>query len=160
MRRSRARRRGGLSLFEAVIAMGLFATVVAAVLPAMAIAARLGSSAAERSDAARMLDELLELLDRLPYEDPTQPGGFGLEPGESASPAHWNDIDDAHGWAGTPPDVDAARGWIAAVQVARVLGGDPNATSGSDQGLRRIDVTVARGGRERARASVLRSRLR
>ncbi len=90
-------RRRGVTLIEAVIAMGLLAIFLAALVPVLAAGGRLSGTADEANEARRIAERVLIELARLPYEDPTDPGGTRAESGEGSSPADWDDIDDADG---------------------------------------------------------------
>lgn len=87
------------------------------------------------------------------YEDPSGPVAFGTESGEGTSNrTDFDDVDDYLDWSQSPPqrrdgtalpDLD---GWGRSVAVVWVNPADLSQVVGSDQGLKRITVTVTHNG--------------
>ncbi|MDZ4685939.1 MAG: hypothetical protein SH850_12800 [Planctomycetaceae bacterium] len=98
---------------------------------------------ARAQQAARQL--LTEILAR-DYVEPTQTPVFGRESSEAASRSGFDDVDDYHLWDETPPTDRAGvaltglTGWRRKVTVAYVSPANPDTTSGTDQGTKRIIV--------------------
>jgi len=96
--------------------------------------------------AKAMLAEIMEL----PYEDPNDPPIFGAETGEVRS--SFDDVDDYNNLSDAPPvdkQGNAVAGGIGLTQAVTVSLADPEnlvTTSGTDQGVKRLTVTVSGNG--------------
>jgi len=98
------------------------------------------------------------------YSEPDEAPQFGRETGESSSSrSSYDDVDDYNGWSSSPPATnDGAAmsdlsGWARSVIVQYV---DPNnltSVVGSDQGVKRITVTVTDPGNRQSVLTALRS---
>ncbi len=90
---------------------------------------------------------MMEILQHR-YEEPVDAVLFGVEsPESSSSRAVWDDVDDYHGWSSAPEDTGGTaltgyESWTRAVTVAFAEIADPTQTAASDEGLKRITVTV------------------
>jgi hypothetical protein len=137
-----------MTITEAMIGMLVLAVAVGGALQATSVARRESILADERAIARSILGGVALPLEALPYADPTAaPGAIGPEAGESLTgPAHWDDLDDAHGWSGTPPFASGA-GWSASIAVVWVNPTDPTDVRTLESGLKRITITVRRGER-------------
>ncbi len=100
----RPTRRTGLTYLETMVSAALLGLVVVAACRVLAGTAR-GLFVTETIlQGSQLADELLAEILAQPYEDPEEPGGFGLETGESnASRATFDDVDDYDGWSSKPP---------------------------------------------------------
>jgi hypothetical protein len=83
------------------------------------------------------------------YREPVDTPAFGIEAPESRTcRALWDDVDDYNGWTESPPQakdgtsLGLPAGWRRDVAVDYVTPDDPTAKSGTDQGIKRIIVTV------------------
>lgn len=139
----------GLTLVEAVISILIVAVMLVAVLSTLGGVARshLVQKAFGKEQALGMA-LLTEVLGAR-YEDANAPGGWGPESGESSTPrTDFDDVDDYDGWTASPPQKNdgtqlaACAGWRRSVSVTLVNPGTLNASSPSDLGLRKIEVTV------------------
>jgi hypothetical protein len=104
------------------------------------------------SGRAQMLgQQLLTEIMNEPYEDAGPSPIFGPEPGESGvNRVAFDDVDDFDGWSAAPP-VDRngniilnSDDWQRDVAVKFIEPNDPATVSITDQGLKRITVTVRR----------------
>lgn len=96
-----------------------------------------------------LAQELMTEVVQAAYEDPEDPGEIGQESGESGGDRDdWDDVDDYDNWSQTPPEDKAGFAhegyddWTRAVTVEYADPDNPNANSASDQGLKRVTVTV------------------
>ncbi len=143
------RPRRGFTLVEAVVSVLIVAVMLVAALNTFGGVGRaaLVQHGSRSADALRweMLTEVLQV----PYEDFDEPGEWGLEAGESATPrSGFDDVDDYDGWSASPPQSrDGApladyRGWTRKVGVINVEPYGLSASGSTDWGLRMIEVTV------------------
>jgi MSHA pilin protein MshD len=155
----------GFSLVEVVIATLVVGLVMVAALNSVGAYIRGQQHVANRGRAVMLANDLMtEILTRS-YEEPDDSPVFGPEPGEGAvSRADYDDVDDYHGLNNSPPldrnGAPLAGGdpWQRAVTVEYVDPDSPGTTVGSDQGVKRITVTVYRDDTELARLVTLRAR--
>ena len=137
------------TLVEAVISVFIVSVMFVAAL-SMVGATRLGEYKVAESARGRPLaqDLLAEILQQ-PYEDANDPVVFGTESGEGTGDrSDFDDVDDYHNWSASPPqnqdgtDMNDLSGWERSVQVSWVDPRDLSQTAGTDQGVKRITVTV------------------
>ena len=97
--------RSGISLVEVVVSTFLVGMLLTASLVSVGAAARTSFATTENSDLMYLAQQLLEEISILPFEDPNQTPVFGMESGESVSPARTqtDDIDDLANWSESPP---------------------------------------------------------
>ncbi len=162
-----ATRRRGFSFLEVVIAAALIAIILVGALKCVGhvYAARLGISdvALAKHLANQLMTEILN--DR--YIDAGPTPLFGPESGEppvALGPrSAYDDVDDYHLWSRTPPEDRSGaalanlNGWQREVVVEWVEPADPSTASPTDQGVKRITVTVRRGGNILTQLVALRS---
>lgn len=143
------RRFRGFSLIESLVAMLLIGLLLVAVLRTVG-ASRATQAVVERRVLAEELAyALLEEALAMPYEDPEEPGGFGAEGGDPAGSARakFDDLDDYHGWVGSPPQtrdgqpIPGAGGYERRIDVSRTNPSDLTAAV-TEVGLRRVRVRV------------------
>lgn len=178
-RHAPSRARHALALVEVVVSVAILGGLMGAVMTAVGAAALTRTTAIERTQGAALAESLTsEILAKL-YDDPGTPAapivsgsvnlGFVViqvsSPGGTVSRAAFDSIDDFSNWSCSPPvDRNGSvmvnfEGWTRTVRVERVGLTDPSgAAAVTDQGLKRITVTVTRRGREVARVATLRSR--
>jgi len=145
-----------MTLVEAVIATLIVSTMLVAALGAMSSFAKAGAIQAARRRGASMARQLMAEILQARYREPVDTPSFGTESPESRTcRAAWDDVDDYDGWSESPPQakdgtvLGFAPGWRRDVKVEYVTAADPTARAGSDQGLKRITVTVTDpGGRK------------
>ncbi len=138
----------GMTIAEAVIGMLVLAVAVGGALQATAVARRESVLADEREAARAVISGIRAQLEALPYADPSAAAGpIGPESAEVVStPADWDDVDDAHGWSGTPT-LAPETGWTIAVGVVWVNPTDPTVVRTVETGLKRITIEAQRNGR-------------
>ena len=79
------------------------------------------------------------------------------------SRSEFDDVDDFHGWVETPLQdragvtIPNTTGWRRSVAVAWVSTADPKTVVGSDQGVKRVTITIERNGTVMAQLIGLRS---
>jgi type II secretory pathway pseudopilin PulG len=132
-------------------------TVVVAIMLVAALSTGSTTRLAEyklmiRSQALTLAQDLMTEIRQQAYEDPNSPV-FGIESGEqSADRTDFDDMDDYHKWSGAPPqlpdgnDLPNFTGWERRVQVEWVELTDLSQTSVSEQGVKRVIVTVLHDG--------------
>ena len=137
------------TLVEATISVFIVGVMVVAALSTVG-ATRLGEyKVGERCRALPLAQDLLAEILQKPYENPDGSAVFCTEPGEgTASRIDFDDVDDYHNWSASPPqnrdgtDMSDLSGWRRSVQVIWVDPTNLSQTAGSDQGVKRITVTV------------------
>jgi hypothetical protein len=114
--------------------------------------------------AEQLADQLMAEILQSHYREPIDTPVFGQEATESSSlRSSWDDVDDYHLWAASPPQnrpgtvIPDSIGWGRSVTVAWVNPSNPALTVGSDQGVKRITVTVQWNGQVLATKTALRS---
>jgi Tfp pilus assembly protein PilV len=137
------------TLVEAVISIFIVSVMFVAAL-SMVGATRLGEyKVAESTRGLPLAQDLMAEILQQPYEDPNDPVQFGTESGEgTVDRSDFDDVDDYHNWSASPPqnqdgtDMNDLSGWERSVQVSWVDPTDLSQTMSSDQGVKRIAVTV------------------
>ncbi len=144
----------GFSLVEAMISVLVVAVIVVAAMHTVG-----GSQAAQLKSAQRDLALMLaeDLMDEImlgQYEEPVDPPNFGRESGESGSRRDlWDDVDDYDGWSASPPEhrdgtaIPNADSFTRQVEIVFLDPNDLVNTVVTDQGIKRVRVTVKHGDR-------------
>lgn len=144
-----SRGRRGLTLTEVVVSTMIVGMMTVAALNGLGSTTRSSELAGNRGIALGLADSLLAEILATAYHDPNTAPSFGLEPGEAAPRANFDDVDDFNGWSQMPPT--AADGttipdradFRQRITVDRVLPADPTQTTpGTDLGVKRIRVTI------------------
>lgn len=159
MRRSRsvASRHGrmsrtGLSLIEVSISTLIVGLLLVAALKSSGQTLRSRAAASVPLRGEMLARELMtEILDGV-YEDVTAPA-FGPEAGEmTGNRSLFDDVDDWHGWSASPPcqkdgtEIIGFTEWQRDIAVQLVDITSPATVSATDQGIKRVTVTVRRNG--------------
>jgi type II secretory pathway pseudopilin PulG len=146
-------RRRALSLIEVVASTMIVGMLSVAALNSLGAATRSSESIGNRAVALGLADELMSEILQEPYEDPTQTPILGRESGEPASPrSAFDDVDDYNGWSQSPPQyhdgtvIPNRTDWRHRVEVRRVTPTDPTLNSATEQGAKRITVTIEYNG--------------
>jgi hypothetical protein len=154
----------GLSLIEVVASTFIVGVMAVAALNSLGAATSSSHSIGNRAVALGLADELLSEILQAPYEDPNQTPVFGRESGEASSPrSAFDDLDDYDGWNESPPKyrdgttMPDRDDWRHRVYVHRVVPADPTQASGTDQGAKRIRVTVEYRGKVLAEQFAIRT---
>ena len=161
---SRKIRRAG-SLVEVAMASLLVGVLLIGALNSLGASLRHQSLLAERQHAHRLAEQLLAEVLEHRYADPDETPVFGAETSESGGTrSAFDDVDDFDGWDQSPP-VDRSgttlansTGWRRTVDVAFVPSNDMTGTSGTDQGLKRVTVSVYLDGEMIVSRTTVRSR--
>ena len=149
-RKSPAARRGS-SLVEVAISCVLVGVMMVASMRTVGAVFRTRLVASQQQDGKSLAHELMAEILQTYHEEPSLPeGSIGLDSGETGdgSRALWDDVDDYNGWSASPPEfkdgtaLPDATGWTRQVVVDRVTCPAPETASGSDTGLKRIQVTA------------------
>ena len=158
------KRRRGFSLVEVAVSSLLVGLVLVGAMDCLGgvIRGHMNTSNAGRGPllAGQLMTEILSQS----YEEPVDPPTFGRESPESGvNRLVWDDVDDYDGWSATPPEyrngnvIFNASGWQRDVTVELIDPTDPATVSGTDQGLKRITITVQHNGQVVTRLVALRS---
>lgn len=143
-----------LSLIESAVSIVLVGIAVVAALNSVGAAKFNESKTVGEQQGCLAADELLNEIMQKDYADATAGvSSFGLEAGESsANRRHFDDVDDFDGLVESPPkepdgtDIDSLKGWRQIVDVSWVALNDLTTPVMSNQGYKRIVVTLYRGG--------------
>jgi MSHA pilin protein MshD len=154
----------GFALIEAVLSVLIVSLLLVAALNVLG-----GSRAGQAWNSNRLRahylasDLMAEILDK-PYADPGATPIFGPEPAEIiAGRTTYDDVDDYSGYTESPPKdrtgavIPGLTGWRRDVAVAYVTPANVTVTSLTDQGVKRITVTVSRNGGTFAKLVALRT---
>lgn len=160
---TRRHRSAGVSLLETVIALLILGGAFVAALNTIGGArASQAVVADQRLGLVLAQDMLAEVLSH-PYAEPGT-SVLGIDLNEVASDrSTFDDIDDYHGWSASPPEavdgqaIAGADRYTRSVEVVRVQLSNPLSPSLSDQGMKRVVVTVRNGEKQVAQLTAYRS---
>lgn len=145
--RSRSRR-WGFTLVEAVISTLLVGLLAVASLRTSASVIRSRQKLSDQRLATALCERYLAEVLQCYYQDPTEVSpNFGTESGESIR-NDFDDVDDYKDLSESPPKTKSGTtltgytGWTVNIAVAFVSVTNPNGNPVSDQGLKRVTVTV------------------
>lgn len=146
---------GASIILGLLITAGLRAAAGAGASQAISTRALTGSLLAEG-----LAQEVLSLA----YVDPSGGTTLGPDSGEiAADKATFDDVDDFDNWSESPPKapggavIAGMAHWTRSVRVYRALASVPDSNSGSESGLKRIEVTISYSGKLVYRISALRA---
>jgi prepilin-type N-terminal cleavage/methylation domain-containing protein len=155
MSRSLTRRAGGggrrgLTLVEVTISLLVMSIMLVAALSMLGSAAKSRIVMASRQQGPILARQLMMEIVQNHYDSMTQPSSFGPEQGQNTGTrAAFDDVDDYDTWTECPPRdktgnvLPNCAGWTRVVQVCYAALVDPmGQPAGSDQGLKRVTVTV------------------
>ena len=149
-----APRHAGFTMLEVVVATFIVALVLVASVNMLGSATRSRRLTGQQSHAALLTNDLLAEILAHPYADPEGGTGLGTDSGEGTTTrVDFDDVDDFDGWSGTPAedvggtDLASGAGLTRSVQVAYVQANDFTTVVGTDQGAKRIVVSVSAGGK-------------
>lgn len=148
------RQRPGLTLLEVVMSTLLVSFVLISALNCVGAVIRSRTSISDRLKAQLLGEQLLSEILLTAYKDEGALPLFGPELGEPATNvgprSEYDDVDDFHQWNRSPPVTRAGvvipnlTGWRRTVNVTWVSRSNPANGSLTDQGVKRITVTVSR----------------
>ena len=143
------------TLAEAVVSTVIVAVMLLAAMNTLG-AARIGESKiAQRYRGLHLARDLMAEILRQNYADPDDGvASFGLELKKvgDGSRALWDDVDDYDGWSASPPQLKDGTemtdldGWERSVEVEWMSPWNLSLGVGSNQGVKRITVTVEHNG--------------
>lgn len=161
---SSPRARAALTLVEVVASTMIVGMMCVAALNSLGAATRSSESIGNRAIAAGLADELMAEIMQANYSDPNDTPVFGTEGSESSGTrAGYDDIDDYNGWNQSPPrardgtQMANRTGWRQRVTVAYVVPSTPSVTSVTDQGVKRVKVTIEYNGKTLAEQTAFRT---
>lgn len=140
--------RSGFTLIESVMSMLIIGSMLVMVINTLGSSVRGRKIRQTQSRAPELGGQLMAEILQASYSDLTEEPVFGLEASESGdNRSSFDDVDDYHNWSATPQDRDGAElagmsGWTRSVTVQYVLSTDLTSISQTDQGIKRITVTV------------------
>ncbi|MCC6286161.1 MAG: hypothetical protein IT439_12820 [Phycisphaerales bacterium] len=152
MMNARTMRRRGFTIAEGAIGVLLVAGLLVSAISTAGVQARARRHAADRIRAEGLAHDLMAEVLQMHYSDPGDAVElFGRGVGEAlGSRPTYDDVDDYDGHSESPPAeaggaaIAGYTGWGRRVDVARV---DENGNvSGTETGLKRVTVTVSKGG--------------
>ncbi len=157
-------KRQGLSLIEVVVSTLLVGIMLIGAMNCLGAVIRGRMEISHEARAPQLAQQLMAEILNTEYQDTGPLPLFGLEVGElGINRLDFDDVDDFNGWSKSPPQhrdgtpVANSSGWSREVTVQWVDPNNPSSPSGSDQGLKRITVTVRRNGIVVAQIFALRS---
>ena len=141
-------RRAGFTLVESVMSILIIGTMLVMVINTLGSSVRGMKIRQTQSRAPALASQLMAEILQASYADLDETPVFGSEASEIGSGrSSFDDVDDYHNWSATPQDKDGAEltdmdGWTRSVEVQYVLPADLTTTSATDEGIKRITVTV------------------
>lgn len=139
------------SLAETVVSVALVGGLLVVALNTVGDATLGRQKLGDRGRGQLLAQDLMTEILRQSYEDPDDTPTFGPETSESTgSRAGFDDVDDYTGWSASPPQKKDGAGtsdgpaWQRSVTVEYVAVNDLTTVVESDQGVKRITVTVTR----------------
>jgi Tfp pilus assembly protein PilV len=141
--------RRGISLIETMISMLIVAIMVVAVMQTLGTSAMARRTQASQRRGPALARQLMAEILPNRYCEPDDTAQFGREAGESAaSRVNYDDVDDYNGWSASSPEgpdntvLSDLDGWTRSAVVQYVDPDDLTTVVSSDQGVKRITVTV------------------
>jgi Tfp pilus assembly protein PilV len=142
--------RRAFSMIEVTISTVIVAGMLVAAVTTVGAASRARQTMTGRELGVLLAQQLMSEILPQAYEEPDDMPAFGRESAESPdSRAAYDDIDDYDGWSASPPQDKTGNvlpnldGWRRSVTVELTRPDDLTQKAASDQGLKRIIVTVA-----------------
>lgn len=155
--------RTGVSQIEVIISVVFVSLTITAAMHCFGVVQQTRSHNSDAGRGELMAEQLAMEILNTSYEDPDGSPVFGHEPGEfPGNRVDCDDVDDFDSWSSSPPKDRAGNalpntaGWTRQVSVEYVQPGDPSLASVSDQGVKKITVSVLVGGQLVTRLVVLR----
>lgn len=152
MNQIRFQSRRAITLAETIVSTLLVGLVLVGTLQIVGPVIRSGSVMADKAVASNLARELSDEIATKYFTSPiiSDVESMGAAVGETRST--YDDIDDYHGIANSPPQLSSGSpmsnlsGWTRSVQVVHVDMNNPQTISGSYTGLKRVTVSVSKGG--------------
>ena len=141
--------RSGLSQVEVLVSLPLVAMVIVGAMNTTGGIVKTWTVAQDQHYGQALAENLMAEILQQPYEDPDDTPEMGREGGEkSGDRKDWDDVDDYDGWSHEPPEdkdkkkLNGFDDWTRAVTVDYVSLSSPTSITTTDEGLKRITVTV------------------
>lgn len=154
----------GFTLIEAVMSILIVGLMLVAALNTVGASKVAQARNAEQVIGPMLAQDLMSEILSQAYEEPVSSVSFGRETGEySSSRPEYDDVDDYNGWSSSPPETKSnsnlsyLTGWSREVSVAWASTLDPQLTSVTATGIKRITVTVKYQGRTITTLTALRT---
>lgn len=158
-------RRRGFSHVEVVVSTLIVGLMLVSATNLLGGVVRSRAVSGNTARAVLLAQEMMCEIAGVAYAEATTPL-FGPEAAESTgNRSLFDDVDDYNGWTESPlttrsgATIANTTGWTRGVAVAWVDPTAPSTTVGSDQGVKRVTITVQRNGQTFARLSALRTSL-
>ena len=114
--------RRGMTLIEAVISVLIVGVMLVAALTTLAGSAKARVVQQVPPTYQALARQLLSEVMQAAYEDPENPGGFGVEADEDTTTrADFDDVDDYHGWTAVPPQAKDGKPLDGYPECARLV---------------------------------------
>jgi hypothetical protein len=145
-------RRAGFALVEVAISTLLVGTLLVASLEGVGSVLKYRNETADSQRGSLLAEELLARILQLDYSDPDDSQLFGREWSERFSTGIYDDVDDYDGYTESPPQdaggtaINGFSGWERRVSVDWVRRDNLTQAISSDQGVKRITVTIRKNG--------------
>ena len=144
------RRTQAFTLVETVMSILIIGVVVVAALNTVGASKMAQFRHTSNSRGMLLAQDLMTEILQHPYWDPVAEGGMGVEGAEAdtGNRSLFNDVDDYHGWAASPPQhrdgsaITWAGGYRRQVYVIWLEPDKLTDASGSESGIKAIQVTV------------------
>jgi MSHA pilin protein MshD len=164
----KAARRGAFTLVEAVVCTLVVAVLFLVAVQAVGLSATIQHRAAERARGRALASALLDEVVQQKYASTSaSPVAyeliFGDKPANGNGRSGFDDVDDYNGYSEKPPvnrdgtSIKGASEYRRQVEVTPVDPQDPSRSSATDEGLKRVTVTVTRNRLLVARVSAMRA---
>ena len=143
----------GFTIIETVVAMLIISGVLMAAMKAVVSTNRVRQAARDRVFAAALCEDMLAEACSKQYEDPSAGGLIGTDVNDTVFPRSMDDVDDYEQVQESPPyqpdftPVPGSAGWRRVTRVEYVDPANPSAVVASDQGVKRVSVTVSKDGK-------------
>lgn len=158
------RSRRAFSLAEVVVATLITGIMLVAALRTVGASVRGRIAMANRERAVLLAQQLMAEILQADYAEPDEPPVFGPEASETGGTrAAFDDADDYHNWTASPPQekdgtpIPDRADWQRTVTVKWVNDSLLKQVVATDKGVKRITVTVSRGGQVVASLVTVRS---
>jgi Tfp pilus assembly protein PilV len=158
------RRRGGLSLVEVMVSTMLVGVLLVGAMKCVSGVIRSHMITGDSGRGPQLAQQLMTEILNTPYQDEGPSPVFGRESGESGGDRlDFDDVDDYDFWSAAPPEdrngnaIFNTEGWQREVTVEFVDPANPDNVSGTDQGLKRITVSIQHNGKVVTTTLALRS---
>lgn len=155
----------GISLIEVTIATAIVGGLMVAALNTVGATAVGRQITGDRTRAGMLAQDLMaEILSQAYVDAAAAPGDWGLRADETTgNRSKFDDVDDYDGWASVPPQeksgakMTAYADWSRSVKVNWVSAKDLVTVDVAESGVKRIIVTVNRGGAPLATLTAVRT---